>query len=67
MKKFIILLLSCTLCVMSCKKNKETPNDTVAATPTPTSYGVAKITIVNDTVDFSTVGNCSDWSKGMDF
>lgn len=49
--------------VQSCKKKDET-------TPTPvdnTTYGTVEITTVNDTVDFSTAGTCTDWSIGMDF
>lgn len=54
-----VLLLS----VISCKKEKETPLTPIS----PIALYSVEITIMNDTVDFSTTSNCSEWSTGMDF
>lgn len=63
MKKFTIVLLSCTLGAISCKKEEETSLNS----PAPVTFGTVEVTLLNDTVDFSATSNCFEWSIGMDF
>lgn len=59
---FWVLLFS----AISCKKEEETPV-TPTNTYTPAPLGTVEITILNDTVDFSTTSSCFEWSLGMGF
>ncbi len=62
MKKITIVLLSCALGAMSCKKEEEAAPVTP---PAPVTFGTVEVTIINDTVDFSTTTSCFEWSVGM--
>lgn len=65
LKLITITFLSIGIFLTSCKKESEEP----LTSTTPTSSGTSNLVItpINDTVDFSTTTNCSDWSIGMDF
>jgi len=63
--KLTLTVLAIALMFTACKKEKDEPANNPSTIPP--NNGSVVVTVINDTVDFTTASSCSQWSVGMDF